>query len=77
MALVVTFLNTSAGRGPQVGWGRPWEPLSSVSLPLMMGLSWRGEEEPMMQREEEEEDIEHGSVWCWCRRLAEEERRGF
>jgi len=34
----------------------------------------RGEEEPLMQREE---DIAHGSVWCWCRRLAEEERRGF
>jgi len=40
----------------------------------MMGLSWRGEEEPLMQREE---DIAHGSVWCWCRRLAEEEWKQF
>jgi len=41
---------------------------------LGFGRMTRGEEEPLMQREE---DIAHGSVWCWCRRLAEEERRGF
>ena len=41
----------------------PSSPSSSMSSPLMMGLSRRGEEEPMMQRENEKEYIVHGSVW--------------